>query len=702
MSSSKLVLSGAAGALGGAAEVAEAVSFDGVNDFLSKLYSANGLATSSKTFTFSGWFYWAGNSSQTIFQTPTFLISCNNSVKKVTISGYSDTYATILGYTPTNTIAKNTWNHILVSMDMSDSSKRHVYFNDVADAGSYSSYSNTAIGFGQAGTTTISSGSAEIEGRLAHIYLDTTYRDFSVESNRRLFVTENYKPASGLDSLSPPIYFPLTDASTAGDNSGTTGNFTVNNTLDTAQRGPNQWNCVASDFDGSNDKLTTTSLTGAADGKQAVFSCTFRLNSFNSDPFISFETGGNQRFVIRTANAGSYGYLSIVGQNSSGTSILSFSSTSVKFYLNRTHSLQISFDLADTSKRHVVVDGEEVTGLSWSTYTNDNIDFTVSTVGVGVDGGIGNRFLDGAMGEVYFDDTYIDISTSNPFWDSDASLPKPVRQVLYETSNTPLIALPIQASNEGSNEGTGGNFTVTSGPFTGARGASEYWARSIQSSGGFSNRLSKTVSHTMGQEASLVIAFRENAYFTGDFVIFKSDPLYLHLASHRVEMFVYDSGNSRIWSVSDPDNIDEAKWYIAFVSFDAAHSSASSNTGKVFGNNTVETFSSSYDGAHSVTDTLRAISSITINYQQDNNTVQVGPVYFVDEFIDFSVESNRNLFMDQLGYMKDLTQSIDDGDIPTPLVYMKFNDVDALGTNEGSLGDFTVNGTLTPHSDVDA
>lgn len=84
----------------------------------------------------------------------------------------------------------------------------------------------------------------------------------------------------------------------------------------------------------------------------------------------------------------------------------------------------------------------------------------------------------GEVGELYFDTTYIDLSTDNPFWDSDANRPKPVRQVLDETSATPLIAMPISADNPGLNLGTGGNFTVNSGPFVGARGASEYWSRS--------------------------------------------------------------------------------------------------------------------------------------------------------------------------------------------------------------------------------
>ena len=39
----------------------------------------------------------------------------------------------------------------------------------------------------------------------------------------------------------------------------------------------------------------------------------------------------------------------------------------------------------------------------------------------------------------------------------------------------PLIYLPMYGNNAGKNYGTGGDFTVNSGPFTGARGPNEFW-----------------------------------------------------------------------------------------------------------------------------------------------------------------------------------------------------------------------------------
>ena len=79
----------------------------------------------------------------------------------------------------------------------------------------------------------------------------------------------------------------------------------------------------------------------------------------------------------------------------------------------------------------------------------------------------------------------------------------------------------------------------------------------------------------------------------------------------------------------------------------------------------------------------------------------IGFVYLSRGYVDISQESNRNKFVDQLGYPKDLTPLIDAGDIPSPVVYMKLEDTAALGTNSGTGGDFTVSGSLVAGPDVD-
>ena len=51
------------------------------------------------------------------------------------------------------------------------------------------------------------------------------------------------------------------------------------------------------------------------------------------------------------------------------------------------------------------------------------------------------------------------------------------------TGSSPIVYLPLNGNNAGKNKGTGGDFTVNSGPFTGARGPSEFWGESAQFNG---------------------------------------------------------------------------------------------------------------------------------------------------------------------------------------------------------------------------
>ena len=212
----------------------------GSGDYLDKSYSTNSLGLGSKTFTFSAWFWWDGTTSETIFQTPTFLISCNQPAGNVlTLSGYSNTYSTILGWDSVAALNKNTWNNVIISLDLSDSSKRHVYINDVLVSGNYNTYTNTPIGFDVAGTATISSASATWTGKLANVYLDYTYRDLSNSTNRRLFIDSNggSTPPSTLSALNPVLYFPMTGDYVIGKNLGTGGDFTSNGTPSIVQSG---------------------------------------------------------------------------------------------------------------------------------------------------------------------------------------------------------------------------------------------------------------------------------------------------------------------------------------------------------------------------------------------------------------------------------------------------------------------------------
>jgi len=129
-------------------------------------------------------------------------------------------------------IGLNAWTNILISFDLTNSSNRYIYINDVAASVSWYSYGNSNIDFTRS-THYIGAwgnGTRKINDNMAHFYLDYTYRDLSTESNRRIFIDANggSTAASTLTALNPIMYLPMTTAYAVGKNAGTGGDFTVN------------------------------------------------------------------------------------------------------------------------------------------------------------------------------------------------------------------------------------------------------------------------------------------------------------------------------------------------------------------------------------------------------------------------------------------------------------------------------------------
>ena len=138
-------------------------------------------------------------------------------------------------------LTEGQWHHVLISIDMANSSNRYVYVDDVNKTSSltWDTYSNQNINFAPSGTETHRIGTnmsnaagSSMIGWMAHFYLDHTYRDLSTESNRRLFRTAAGQPVTNLASLNPIIYLPMNDATAgSGKNLGTGGDFTPRNPI---------------------------------------------------------------------------------------------------------------------------------------------------------------------------------------------------------------------------------------------------------------------------------------------------------------------------------------------------------------------------------------------------------------------------------------------------------------------------------------
>ena len=669
----------------------EAVSFDGTSDYLTRSSNMTGN-TNSKTFTFSCWIYptkttmmvLLGNSSR-------FNIRHDGAAFRFFAYQASGSNSTAFSFSIAG-IPINTFSHVLCSIDLANTSNRYVYLNDIAQTVTWSVYNNSLADFSQSAYWIIKDGGAYDGGRLAHLFLDYTYRDLSVTANRRLFIDAEGKPSSTIPS-SPILYLPMTDAATAGSNSGTGGDFTVNGVLATAERGPNQDNCSASTFNGSQDYLRISgALTGATNNKLVTVSFSFNPSA-GSGSKIVIGGGSPLRINIRgESDRWLFGLASTSGSNiitwQDGTGVVP----------DRMNHVTLSCDLSDTSKRHVFVNGV-ATATTPSTYTNSTIDHSFSIWEIGRRPSLTSHYYAGTLGELYYDNTYIDLSADNPFWDSDANRPNSVRKVIEDTGVTPLIALPLIGSDAGNNLGSGGDFTVNSGPFVGARGGSEFWARGAKGNGstGYLSRAGVGMSNS--KTVSGLICFNVPSGQGGTDYLFatrqSSGYLPYFKIMHSASLIYLDGANtdeSRIFQMNF--GYQAATSYVLLFCIDMSDQNKSyvSLNGTVSANYTTYT-----DAAFGFSEA--AETSIMSLANTGHSAADINSFYLTTDYIDFTQEANRNKFVDQLGYPKNLTQQIEDGDIPNPHIYMKFDNTAALGTNSGSGGNFTVNGTVTAGAD---
>ena len=128
----------------------------------------------------------------------------------------------------------------MVSFDLSDVAKRHLYYGDT-DELNVTTYTNDTIDLTLAdwGVGASGDGSVKFQGGLAEMmFWPGVYIDLSSTSNRRLFVSAGGKwvnPASAIATLGSPIvrfHLDKGEAATGfATNRGTGGNFAITGTL---------------------------------------------------------------------------------------------------------------------------------------------------------------------------------------------------------------------------------------------------------------------------------------------------------------------------------------------------------------------------------------------------------------------------------------------------------------------------------------
>ena len=200
------------------------------NERLTRTSALSGVSA-GKTFTVSAWvfipntgtygqLFYVDTGSQTRFE-----LGFGNYIQ---ISARNSSNTKFLDvYTASNVpITPGQWNHILVSMDLTNTSNRHVYVNDSNVSMTYDGYGNEDILFNESKVSIFGQddNNSKLFGHLSNFYFDQTYRNLGTTSNRRLFYAADGTPATGQASLSPIIYYSFDTLSTT--NAGSGGDFT--------------------------------------------------------------------------------------------------------------------------------------------------------------------------------------------------------------------------------------------------------------------------------------------------------------------------------------------------------------------------------------------------------------------------------------------------------------------------------------------
>ena len=503
----------------------------------------------------------------------------------------------------------------------------------------------------------------------------------------------------------PILYLPLNDPTQPGKNLGTGGDFTLNGVVARSGRGPNQFNVPYSTLDGGADFVSrTTAPTGIADSKTITFACCFNSSDvITISNIVGFYTGSSYRFEVRTFESAGEKVIEIRAANSTGTEILRGMASG--FVVGRNYSVVASIDLADTNKRYIYINGTAAS-VTWGVYTNNTIQLSiVSTpryfIGASGASGTGANWFNGRLGNVFFDTRYIDLSVPAnlaKFVTGTGIDAKPVDigangELPFGTP--PLIYLPMYGNNAGKNYGTGGDFTVNSGPFAGARGSNEFWGN-IADFGGITNGsyLNKNTSLGVsnGKTASLSFWIRPDSDTTRYvFTINPADGSSTHfgiefLSNLRLQIF----GGGLGVTTAD-SSIPLNAWRHVLVYFDLTDS----NKRGVYINGVSATVT-----WNSYTNTNILFSSPNVVFAARNSNFsnsfdgKLAEFYFTTDYIDFSQEANRLKFRDAFGNPVDLRPQIQAGTLPNPAIYMRF-DPSNFGKNEGTGGDFVVNGTIT-------
>ena len=695
------MLQAAAGAAGDDEIVPIGVDYDGTNDYLSRATDLTGNSD-GKTFTFSAWLYSGDGSGdgQRIYVNETsgnagFRLRTAYGNDGIELSCFNSSATQITQLTADNIFPLNTWSHVLLSVDLAQATANsRLFVNDVAVSLSWATFTNDTIDFTKTGHAIgsrppPSGGSNLFDGRLAGVYLDYTYRDLSIEANRRLFIDDDglyvTPPTTGIISV------PMDDPADPGRNDGTGGNFTLNGVVARSGRGPNEYNAAASAL-AIGDSVVAASLPNIT---STGYTISANLKTELTDQAIPFWVEANSLNVQSQLSVLTTGVLRISAYDYATSTALINITADEPLVAYKWYCIQAVIDPLTSGNNKLYVNGVEV-AVTVNTFVSRASHILTANAQVG-------NATNAEVSDVYFVDTKIDLSTSNPFYDTETDKPKFLGATgELPTGSAPLIYLPLYASSAGTNLGTGGDFTVNSGPYVGARGPSEFWADSAAFNGSnqYLNRTSALSGISDGTNITLAFSFKVDVVGSGDGYLIE-----LHNGSSRstgINCFFNDGSDNFSFSCFNTSATGDGNNYV-FSGNSASNSvvagawntvliSANASNAYIYFNGTSLSLTTSL-GSNINLD----LANWGIGRRDDNGTLyldgNIGFLYFNNSYIDFSQEANRLKFFDAFNNPVDVGA---DGSVPTgsqPLIYM--NEGFHLGTNLGSGGNFTPQNTPT-------
>ena len=213
----------------------------------------------------------------------------------------------------------------------------------------------------------------------------------------------------------------------------------------------------AATFDGSFDYLSRgADLTGNADSKVGTISIWFRWDGLGAEQHLLGVGTTGEHLQVWLSSGGD---LRIDAHTNSPAGIGMRLTSTVQILDTAWHHLMASWDMTDTGKRHMYLDGADV--ISPIIYNNTTIDYTGDDWKIGSRGDPFGKW-NGCISEIWFTPAeYLDMSDSGnraKFYNAGAPV-EPGATGSTPTGTSPLIYVRTWSGNY--NSGTGGAFTLT-------------------------------------------------------------------------------------------------------------------------------------------------------------------------------------------------------------------------------------------------